>query len=631
MKKTIHSMRSNREGSVLVTAIIMLAIAALTVGSILAATMTYSKQAQASYYREKAVYLADAGLRAALVNLNADFDANISYDQSHDYFTDTSGFTIADWGFQTQVTVVNGRNVLVSNGKYGSQAQIQAETSLGSGSRSIHALYAHALFAGNSSGNTNYVLKVGGVDSGADFVNGDVYSGSNIELTGNAFLRVPEAFVNDVDSDGICDPGTDTWVSAYATQVFTSPLSKAAYDSYKASMQPYTNKVYNNGKYDVGEAFVDTIGNGVYDMGEPFTDSNGNGVRDPGDSFIDQNGNGRYDAGVDTVVDSGNGLYDTGEEWTEDVSHTQRQNGRYDPAGGYYKLSYGLWTWRTSYSGTSCASWPAEAFEDVGDGQYTAGEPYIDQNGVYDVGEEYLDDRNSVYDYGTEAVGTIVGMPAPGLGQRTATGENNPINPPDLVHMYYAVNRNDSQPAGALTRWGNDVAVTASDYGSAKTITDSSRPEHIFVRNPTDRTYTALYSTNGARIDDYFLEDPTDSTYNQNPTANRIAQNDSSRTCTMFINVKSNGNMKVYYVDGNMYIHNPNVYSMRFRQPGTIITIVAKGNITISDEFYYNADYPTNLQYADMNSTVVKNPSDALCLIALKNPKLHQQRERLHR
>ena len=87
----------------------------------------------------------------------------------------------------------------------------------------------------------------------------------------------------------------------------------------------------------------------------------------------------------------------------------------------------------------------------------------------------------------------------------------------------------------------------------------------------------------------------------------------------MFIDVQPDANVKLYYVDGNMYIHNPKTFSMRFRQPGTRITIVAKGNITISDEFYYNADYPADLQYADMNSTVVNNPSDALCLIALKN------------
>ena len=516
MTKIIHDRRSNREGSTLVTAVIMLAIAALMVGAILAVTMTYSKQREAAYYREKAAFLADAGLRAALVKLNADSDGEISLGQSKQYFADAGSFTIDDWGFRTSVTVAtNGQNMLLSRGKYGShEVSVRASVSLGEGSRTNHALYAHALFAGNSSGDTNYVLKVGGVGAGADFVKGDVYSGQDIELTGDSSLRLPEVFVNDFDGDGICDPGTDTWVNAYAAQVFTSPLSSNDFAAYQASMQPYMQNVYNNGRYDEGEAFVDTNG-----------------------------------------------------------------------------------------------------------------------NGVYDAGEDYVDDRNSAYDYGTEATGNIVGMPAPGPGQRAATGGDAHIDPPDLAHMYYAVNRNDPQPAGALARWGNDITVTAADYGSESAITTLSRPEHIFVRNPPTngsvssggktiigRTYTYLYDTNAARIDDYFMEDPTDSTYNQNPPANRIAQNDSSRTCTMFIDVQPDANMKLYYVDGNLYIHNPNAYSMRFRQPGTRITIVAKGNITISDEFYYNADYPANLQYADMNSTVVNNPSDVLCLIALKNP-----------
>ena len=411
MKKTIHSMRSNREGSVLVTAVIMLAIAALTVGLILAATMTYSKQREVAYDREKAAFLADAGLRAALVKLNVDSEGNISYGQSKQYFVDTSSFTINDWGFNTRVTVAtNGQNMLLSTGQYGShEVSVQAKVSLGAGSRTNHALYAHALFAGNSSGDTNYVLKVGGVGAGADFVNGDVYSGQDIELTGDSLLRLPEAFVNDFDGDGICDPGTDTWVNAYAAQVFTSPLSSNDFAAYKASMQPNMHGVYNNGQYDEGEAFVDANGNGVYDGGE-----------------------------------------------------------------------------------------------------------------------EYVDDRNSVYDYGTEATGKIVGMPAPGPGQRAATGGDAHIDSPDLAHMYYAVNRNDPQPAGALARWGNDIAVTAADYGSETAITTLSRPEHIFVRNPPTqgsvnsggatihaRTYTYLYDTNGARIDDYFLEDPADSTYDQ--------------------------------------------------------------------------------------------------------------------
>ena len=79
MKNPTLPIRSNQEGSTLVTAVVMLAVASLTIGSILAATMNYSRHTQATHRREKAAFLAEAGLRAALVKLNAYSDANISY------------------------------------------------------------------------------------------------------------------------------------------------------------------------------------------------------------------------------------------------------------------------------------------------------------------------------------------------------------------------------------------------------------------------------------------------------------------------------------------------------------------------------------------------------------------------
>jgi len=641
MKTKTCSPRSTQEGFILVTTAVMLAIAAVTAGSIISATMNYTRNSNATHKQNEALFLADAGLQAALVKLNASDEGNISYYQSRGYFSQTNSFSAADWGFNTQISVTNGRYMLTSTGRYGAKNEdVKAELTLGSGSRSIHALYAHALFAGNSSGATNYTLKVGGTGTGADFVNGDTYSGGSIQLSGNALLRLPEALIFDFDNDGLWDPATDLWQNAYATQVFTNPLSQADFNTYSNTISPNLSKVYKNGKYDEGEAFVDTIGNGQYDVGEPFVDSNHNGVRDTGDSFIDRNGNGVYDAGVDTVVDRGNGQYDAGEEWTEDNASQyqgKRINGRYDPAGGYWSLSHSTWTWNTANFKVGSttykpSTWPAEKYEDSGDGTFTPAETYTDQNGIYDVGEQYIDDRNGHYDYGTQASGAISGMPTPGPGQRAANGHDPAISPPDLTHMYYNLNRNASEPDDALVRWGNDVTVTASDYGNQTAITDTSKPEHIFIRNPptsgsvnsggetiNGRSYTTIKDQSNNRIDDYFFEDPSDPTYNTSPSAEQIALNDSSKTCTMLINVTSTDNEKLYYVDGNVYIHNPNVYSMRFRNPGTRITIVAKGNITISDEFYYNADYPDGLQYADMSSRVVNNPSDVLCLIALKN------------
>lgn len=628
--KAIQAMTRSCDGGILVMVLIMLAVAGVTMGSMLTAQMTYARNCERTHDANRAACLADAGLSAAIVRLNTESDGNIAYNESRRYFSQTNTFDATDWGFRTQLSTTNSRTIITATGCYRSNlVQVQSDVTLGAGNRTMHALYAHALFAGNSGGSTNYTLQIGGATNMADFVKGDVYSGGKITRSGDANLRLPEKLV-ETNSNGICDIG-ETWTNAYAVQTFTNGLTASAFAAYTNSMKTNMSKVYNNGKYDYGEAFRDTIGNGKYDVGEPFTDGNGNGVRDAGDGFIDKNGNGVYDTG-ETVVDHGNGKYDAGEEWVEDSSKViggkqVRVNGVWDKAGGYWKNGT-TWT-----SNSTTKAWAAESFEDVGDGVYQAAEAYEDQNGVYDAGEAYLDDRNSVYDYGTKAVGTITGMPAPGPGQIASTGGDPVIDPPDLVHMFYAVSKTESQPVGALTRWGNDVKVEAADFGSAIAITDSSRPEHIFIRNPPvgtsgsvssagktiyKRSYTAVTNSSGQRVDDYFFEDPTDASYNTGVTAGEI--DGIAETAPMYVAVQASGNNKLYYVEGNVYIHSPQVKAFRFRNPGTVITIVANGNIVISDEFYYNADYPAGLTYATLNSTVVYNPKDILCLIALRNP-----------
>jgi hypothetical protein len=632
MKKLEKLMKCGREGSSLVITVVMLAATCVVLGSVLVSSMSYGRMVKSNRSLDRAVFLADAGVRMALVKLNAGDDAEISFEESQAYFTDQESFGDADWGFSTELEIRSGTNVIVSTGYYQEKRQeVECAATLGSGSRSIHALYSHALFAGNGSG-TNYTLEVGGTGSDADFVNGDVYSGGNISLSGDSVLRLPE-IINEVLYDEICDTTTETWQDAYAVDCFSNGLTKTEFDTYYASVSSYSDNFYNNGTYDAGEPFVDSIGNGIFDENDWFNDANGNGVRDSGDGYIDNNDNGFYDDG-DTIIDNGNGEYDDGEEWVEDSSHSQRVNGKYDPAGGYWYDNDGTWEWKTTYTKKkktiSCSNWEAESFEDLGDETFDPGEEWVDANGIYDEGEEYLDDRNGTYDYGTQAYGTISGMPSPGPGQKIADGGDSLISPPDLSSMYYSLSKDGAEPYGALSRWGHDVAVTEVDYGGNCAIVDSSKPEHIFLRNPSTsstkyvsgktikaRSYSYVYDKDGERVDDYFLEDPTDSTYNSKDSSASI--DGTTYTSPMYVNVTDDGNGLLYYVDGNLYIHSPTAYCMRFRNAGTRITIVAKGNITISDEFYYNADYDDDLSSSDIDSTIVDNPSDALCLIALKN------------
>jgi len=625
-----------RNGSVLVTTLILTAVVVLVAGSIIIATSTYMRLGTSSFSRDKAFFLAEAGLAASVVKLNRAGEGNIIYSESRGYFAETNHFHANDWGFQTVVQIrTNGSSYVLATGRYrGETVDVQNDIYLTEGSRDIHALYAHALYAGNWDGHTNYSLEIGGTNTGADFVNGDVYSGNNIVLSGDAYLRLPE-LLYDLDGDGV-QSDLEEWDEAYVAQTFTQGLTQADFDAFVATNAPYEGRFYNDGAYNQGEAYVDE-GNGEYDVGEPFTDLDGDGVRDPGDDFTDENGNGVYDFG-EPFIDIGNGVWNVGEEWVEDSGHTingttVRVNGYYDGYGGFWESQGTGAIWRTSSEGVSCADWPGEEYEDLPDGIYQAGEPYYDGNGVYDEGEEFYDDRNGMYDYGTQATGTITGMPPAEAGQQTADGGDAPIDPPDLNRMYYYLPKAGTEPIDALERWGYDYIISSFAYGGNYCINDNNNPAHIFVHNPPiglngysmsdgvaiyNRVYTKSYDIYGQPIDDFFLEDPTDPTYNTEGYM-PDAIDGTVHTAPMYVDVNSTDNSKLYFVDGNLYLHSPWAYSLRFREPGTRITVVAKGNITISDEFFYNASYDPALLPEDMNSTVVEEPLDALCLIAITN------------
>ena len=194
MKSKSHEVRRSKRGTATVMAVLMLAAAGVTAGIILSSTVTHGIISEKAHCHDTAAFLADAGMQAAMVKLNYQSDGNITYSGSRSYFSSSNNLTASDWGFQTTVVVTNGGQYLVkSTGQYNShQVQVQAQVTLGWGNRTVHAIYAHALFAGNSSGDTNYILKIGGTNPSADFVMGDVYSGRKLDRSGDAKLRLPE-------------------------------------------------------------------------------------------------------------------------------------------------------------------------------------------------------------------------------------------------------------------------------------------------------------------------------------------------------------------------------------------------------------------------------------------------------
>jgi len=622
--KTEHDSTQNpRSGSTLVTVVIMMAIASFALGSFMMSSMTYGKIARRSYEQQKAFFFAEAGLRAAMMELQRAEDGAISVNDSRTYFANAAArYADEDWGFETSaggglpspVTSVGRDNQ--DRSTVGMQAGVVA-------GQTIHALYEHALYAGNSSGDTNYVLEVGGTGSGADYVLGDTYSGNDLELTGSAKLRNPEAFV-DANGNGLRDTGesfNDVHVPFSSTNTwpveFLAPASTNAYNAYVGDGN--FQKAYNNGIFDQGEIFVDTIGNGVYDTTESFTDLDGDGQWSYGDPYTDANNNGVYDAG-DSFTDIGNGQWDSGEEFED-----QNANGQWDDAvpGVYVDPIPGVWhegRWGGGHydpepvPGYWTESSPAEPFEDLGNGVYDAGEVFVDGNGVYDVGEAYVDDRNGVYDYGTQATGLISGMPAASTGLVQAVGGDVPITPPDLSNMHYNVSHASAAPSGAHYGWGHDIDVAAAPFNGSGNVNDINNPAHIFRKNPTDRTYSKISGKH-----DYFLEDPKDSTWSSSISISNPGGSPSSLTMR-YLNVKPNGNNKVYYVDGNVYIHHPACHMFMFRNAGIKMTIVANGNITFSDEFYYNSGQSSGANANQLRQGGKSNPMDTVAFIAIKDP-----------
>jgi len=571
MKK--HAMNhGSRSGSILTTVVILLGVASFGIGAILWAMNGFVRHTERNHDHDRALLLADAGVAAAMTELNYGGDGAITTGESKQLFSSTGRLDGANWNFMTSITMQpdSGKKI-TSQGTYrDAVVTVEKLASVQASGETIHALYALAIYAGNSSGDTNYTLEVGGSGSDADFVNGDVHVNGGIALSGGAMLRHPEDFT-DLNSDELWD-ANEEWLESNATTVFSNPLSQAEFDTYVAGLDQ--ERCYGNDEYDHGEAFVDLLGNSVYDSSEPFEDLNGDGIYGFGEPFDDLDGDGVRDEGEE-FIDLGNGEYDEGEEY-EDVNG----NGQWDPEiPGHYEGS----GWGRRWVPTV----PAEPFEDRGNGVYDEGESFVDVNGVYDEGEPYCDDRNGCYDYGTTATGEITGMPDALPGQQAADGSDPQLDPPDLSKMYYNVPKTDPKPIDASENWGYDEAVADATFDGSGKLMDQDDPRHIFVKNPS---WGYASQKNVGDRDDYFLEDPTDASYGDSH---------------QYLTVLENGNDKVYYVDGNLYIHNPDTYDFMFRNAGIRMTVVAKGNITISDEFWYNGG--------------TDNPQDAVCFIALED------------
>jgi len=171
---------------------------------------------------------------------------------------------------------------------------------------------------------------------------------------------------------------------------------------------------------------------------------------------------------------------------------------------------------------------------------------------------------------------------------------------PDLAGQNYETSA-DFDVAALFA--GNSAYRYANAGGYADQVPEAN-PAHIFRRNPSDRTS----ETSGTAKNDYFLEDPYE------PLQIDRNQDGSDAYGISLSGVSgepgTNGNGKVYFIDGNLWIHNRRSYSFAFRHNeanGVQVTFVVKGNIYFSDNLFYGNPEVDGAVFIAMKDSAVKD------------------------
>ncbi|MBK7877601.1 MAG: pilus assembly PilX N-terminal domain-containing protein [Planctomycetes bacterium] len=184
---------------------------------------------------------------------------------------------------------------------------------------------------------------------------------------------------------------------------------------------------------------------------------------------------------------------------------------------------------------------------------------------------------------------------ASGRARSAILGGTQPI--PDLASMNYP----STAHVNVNTAFASATYASSAQGGSAYQLPKTNRA-HIFRKNPSDRRS----NTSTTVKDDFFLEDP------YQPLRTDAASNGADCNLIQLNNPSlsgygtQSGNKIVYYIDGNLWIHNNSTMSFKIKHgetSGVQVTFVVKGNLYISDNIFYD------------NTT-----KDGIAFITLKDP-----------
>lgn len=195
---------------------------------------------------------------------------------------------------------------------------------------------------------------------------------------------------------------------------------------------------------------------------------------------------------------------------------------------------------------------------------------------------------------GVEATGTVSGG---SFGPHDAPQTGVRVPPPDLRAMDYEHNHDfDVASMFAGATW------SSSPLGGSAWQMPESSPAHIFRRNPSDRT-TENAST---AKDDYYLEDP----YVAVSTSSVVSPGAGTPITLSGLGGSPGPTStdKVFYVDGNLWVHNRSIYSFTFSNTGSEqiqITIVVKGNVYFSDNILYQGTRQDGIAFIALSDSSV--------------------------
>jgi hypothetical protein len=188
-------------GHVMLLAVLVMMLLAVLGFSMVDAVSSAKDEGTASELHQQRLMLAESGLDAAFQNMRQGGSGVVGSPADPVGLGAGSFYTLAvDRGDGTvtvfSVGTVHDRNRVI-------RARI----------RRGKPVFYHAIFAGNSSGDPDYVMKFGGTGSHADQINGDVYSGGSVEIDDQADLagevRAQGTITGGTGDTGITQTGFD--------------------------------------------------------------------------------------------------------------------------------------------------------------------------------------------------------------------------------------------------------------------------------------------------------------------------------------------------------------------------------------------------------------------------------------